>query len=594
MQPYDKTAQTSTLDTTAARMLDPDSMQPLQVEREIVPAAEVFHDEQVLTILQEHRKTILHYEQNNDPPASVAAINALSVPDGYVPQELSSQDVAGKNIADQAELVLRADFVQAVAHHPDFRGLGLFAKPMRMVLDTGALFNLLLKIGNLWRGHKIKVLRGSSAEMGFVDFCYGNAWPPGVNLYTILRELYPVFHALSTGQVPIWLAENMDDLLDGAGSPGSGGLLRRLMVDGNNRFMSLLPVAEVPGEHVTGDALFVSQDQLGRRAIVARMLDDVSALMNESRQRKVLVIDYAGGNGNMSELLLRRIYALPDAELRTCLLHNLRVVVIDVSEGQLAGGRIRFAHINRTPGFEDIMDKIIFLKGDATRPFQEEECAQINRAFGPDFVTRAVSLGMTSYTIGALDNMHREDGVRFPEAMAESMFSQCWKIYVTDFSSPMWRMNAFLQDTGSWGKEYLRVLHGVAEEHEEHMPFPGRFAIALKVRYGLNFKSIADFVRYTAMGPALAANYMTVWPGSDGHSSGYTVLEDNTLKKPAILSYGRRLQGLGADVLYKSRVNLFATGDLGGTTKGNRAWYFMPGWVADFIVASNEHNRPEN
>ena len=76
-----------------------------------------------------------------------------------------------------------------------------------------------------------------------------------------------------------------------------------------------------------------------------------------------------------------------------------------------------------------------------------------------------------------------------------------------------------------------------------------------------------------------------MWPDSDGHNSGYTVQEDGTLKKPSILSFAERLSGYGAQVDYKSRVWLFAANDMGSTTGGNRAWMFMPGWVADFVVA---------
>lgn len=32
------------------------------------------------------------------------------------------------------------------------------------------------------------------------------------------------------------------------------------------------------------------------------------------------------------------------------------------------------------------------------------------------------------------------------------MFKQCWKVYAVDFSSPMWRLLAFLKDTGKWGR----------------------------------------------------------------------------------------------------------------------------------------------
>ncbi|MFZ1981131.1 MAG: hypothetical protein WAU61_07470, partial [Smithella sp.] len=64
-------------------------------------------------------------------------------------------------------------------------------------------------------------------------------------------------------------------------------------------------------------------------------------------------------------------------------------------------------------------------------------------------------------------------------------------------------------------------------------------------------------------------------------------LEDGTLKKPGILSFAEKLQEQGATIFYKSQIWLFGTLDMGKTRNGNRAWAFIPGWVADFVVAEN-------
>jgi hypothetical protein len=97
-----------------------------------------------------------------------------------------------------------------------------------------------------------------------------------------------------------------------------------------------------------------------------------------------------------------------------------------------------------------------------------------------------------------------------------------------------------------------------------------------------------------SVGAALASHYTTVWPDSDGHNAGYCVVEDGTLKKPGILSFAERLQGQGASLYYKSKVWLFGTMDLGGTSGGNRAWAFIPAWIADFVVAENHGNEPQS
>jgi hypothetical protein len=216
----------------------------------------------------------------------------------------------------------------------------------------------------------------------------------------------------------------------------------------------------------------------------------------------------------------------------------------------------------------------------------------LREKYTAEFMTKPVYLGMTSYTLGALDILSEENGTTCAHAMADAMFKQCWKIYAVDFSSPIWRVTDFLRDTGKWGKEYLRTIHGVTDKKDENTPLNWIVTKLLKLRYGLTFDTAADFVRFMATGPGLASHYVTVWPGTYGHNSGYSVLEDGLLKKPSILSFAERLQGYGAQVGYKSKVWLFATHDIGRTSKDKRAWAFMPGWVADFVVVQNEKNSP--
>jgi hypothetical protein len=303
------------------------------------------------------------------------------------------------------------------------------------------------------------------------------------------------------------------------------------------------------------------------------------------------VIDYAGGVGNMSELLLKRIYDMPDKNLKTLLLDKVRVAVIDIADDQLAAGINRFQQMEKQSRYAQMFSRIIFLNGDVTKPLNAEHISALKAKFGEASLANPLYLGMTSYTIGALDNITLGNGTTVAQAMADEMFKQCWKVYAVDFSSPMWRLEAFLKDTGKWGREYLRTVHGYTEKEDEQESMLSPVALYLKIRFGLALRSVADFVRFMSVGAALASHYTTVWPDSDGHNAGYCVVEDGTLKKPGILSFAERLQGQGATLYYKSKVWLFGTLDLGGTRGGNRAWAFIPAWIADFVVAENKCNK---
>jgi hypothetical protein len=453
--------------------------------------------------------------------------------------------------------------------------------------ETIDILNLLRRIGNLFRKDKIQTMVGSPDEVKIASRCFGTLWPAGINLYGILRELYPAFHARITGQVPVYVANHMEELPQATVDASDVRGIGRFSIDDHGRFLGLYPVSEVPQDQVTLDSPFVSQDQLGRKAIVNRIIQDILHAIDKTGNRNIIVIDYAGGVGNMSELLLKKIYSNPDEKLKELLLEKVRVAVIDIAGDQLAGGVNRFLQLGKQPRYEGIYDRIIFLKGDVTKPLSAQHISALEKKFSSAMSSDPIYIGMTSYTIGALDNISLEDGTTVAHAMADEMFKQCWKVYAVDFSSPMWRLQGFLKDTGKWGKEYLRVLHGYTGPQDEREPLHWLISIYLRVRFGLRLHSIADFVRYMSVGPALASHYTTVWPDSDGHNAGYCVVEDNSLKKPGILSFAERLQGQGATLFYKSQIWLFGTLDMGKTRNGNRAWAFIPGWVADFVVAEN-------
>ncbi len=580
------------LEEAIGEILDPSTVYPLQVERDTVYAREVFHDQRVWKSLQEYSKTVRRYEEEGTLPDSVAEINRMTVPDGYIPEELAHQDVTGIQLIEQARLIEDSPFLKAISSHPDYKELPGFEKQRLLMSNATREMDLFIKGSNLIKREKIHSVLGSPLETEIAQKCFGAMWPAGVNLYSILREMYLVFHSRLTGQIPVHVAQRLKSLLDIEFNKKNIHGIAKYVVDENGRSLGLYPVAEVLTEQVALSSQFVSQDQLGRRAIAKRMLDDILEIVQIQNKQTIVVIDYAGGVGNISEMLLKRLYALPEGEVKSRLMNQLRTVVIDVADDQLAAGQNRFDQMSKHQKLEGINDKIIFLKGDVTRPLDEEHLGKMREKYTAAFMTNPVYLGMTSYTLGALDILPGENGITCAHAMADAMFKQCWEIYAVDFSSPMWRVTDFLRDTGKWGKEYLRTIHGVADKEDENTPLHWIAAKLLKLRYGLTFNSVADFVKFMATGPGLASHYVTTWPGTYGHNSGYSVLEDGLLKKPSILSFAERLQGYGAKVGYKSKVWLFATHDIGRTSKDTRAWAFMPGWVADFVVVQNEKNSP--
>jgi hypothetical protein len=571
-------------------ILKPAAMRLLRVERRHVGADEVFRNRISLESLQTYRRLKGSRDQGEPLPPSIESINAMTVADNYIPEELSHQDLRGTAIRRQAEFIGRAPFIKAVASHPEYRDLPGFEIPKTLMRETMEVLNALRGIGNFFRRRKIQTMNGSPAEVQIAARCFGSLWPAGIDLYGILRELYPAFHARVTGQVPFCLANAMEKILEAPVRADRVLGVGRFSIDRRGRFLGLYPVCAVPVDHVTGNSTFVSQDQLGRKAVAGRVLEDILQCFKTSPSRRVLVIDYAGGVGNLSELLLSRIFDLRDTALRNLLLDRVRVVVIDIAEDQLAAGVGRFQKKEKQTRYRGLLNRILFLKGDVTRPLTDEHRNALEEKFGEGFLGGALSLGMTSYTIGALDNIRRQDGTTAAQAMAEEMFRQCRKIYAVDFSSPMWRLEAFMKDAGPWGREYLRVVHGVADPDDEMEPLNRLLSLYLKIRFGLKMATVADFVRFMSISGALASHYSTVWPGVDGHNAGYGVLEDGSLKKPGVLSFAETLQNRGAELHYQSKVWLFGTLDLGKTGQDHRAWALIPGWVADFVVAEKHHS----
>lgn len=573
-------------------VLDPSTMSALRVERESIDVREVFYNRKICESLHEYRKRMKFIEEQGKVPSSVARINRMTVPDGYMTPELLHQDVTGKQLEEQIRLIKKAPFLRTITSHPDYNAVSGFEQQRKILNDTSRILNFVNRIGNLFRKEKIRTMRGSEAEMSFAYQCFGVIWPAGINLYSILREMYPAFHARLTGQIPLYLAEHLNDLLEAPVCKSAIRGIGRFTVDEDNRFLGLYPVIEVPADQFTSDTQYVSQDQLGRRALANMILEDAIKVLQIDKDKKIVVIDYAGGVGNISELLLRQIFTLPQGAEKTRLMDQLRIVVTDIEDDQLAAGKNRFEQMNHQPGLKGISDKILFTRGDVTKPLSERQIASIKEKFGKAYLNKSIYLGMTAYTLGALDKLLGKEKLAATQMMADELVKQCWKIYAVDFSSPLWRLEGFKRDTARWGKEYLRSIHGSVDEKDKNTSLNTILAKGLQLRYGLRFTSVADFVRFVALGPGLASHYMTVWPGSDGHNSGYTIQEDGTLKMPSILSFAEHLKNYGMQVNYKSKVWLFGTSDLGRTTKRNRAWMLIPGWVADFVMVENLNKSP--
>jgi len=102
------------------RILDSRTMSILKVERQHVKAEDVFHNEKSWKGLQDYHNLMKRYEQENDIPHSIEQINAMTVKDGYIPEDLSHQEITGRKLRRQAKYIFRAPFFKAVTSHPEY------------------------------------------------------------------------------------------------------------------------------------------------------------------------------------------------------------------------------------------------------------------------------------------------------------------------------------------------------------------------------------------------------------------------------------------------------------------------------------------
>ncbi|MDZ7832038.1 MAG: hypothetical protein U5L07_09840 [Desulfobacterales bacterium] len=473
-----------------------------------------------------------------------------------------NQDVPAYMMSMQAEAILNFPFMQHVRQH--YKGLPGYR-------IQRAIITAILNINALFCPKRVVLGHSTSPEIRLTTTAFASDMGR-FDLYKVLGPGYPVYHAEMTRRIPAYVAANMDALIH-AGTEKIKTPAEFLVWGKKRRFMGAYPVIEVPENHLSPDSPWVSQDQLARKEICHQILKDAKDALKVNSEQPIYIIDFGGGVGNLSEKLLKRIYAMPDseAETRELLKKRVRVIVREASGEQICGGRVRFKKmgIGRNGSGIDLTGidgNICFLKNDITLPMESPNQAKTEgktalETLGskwPDFnLENSLVIGMSAYVLGAIPS-------GLMEKAAKEISRQCTKFYAVDFSSPSWRLKAFLKDTGEWGNAYLRAVHGKTDGGVDAMLHP--------------------HVKYLALSPGLASQYAS-WPGADGHNSGYTIRKDGTLLPPNILTIAEKMRQLHEkDVYYKSKVRLYTLLYLGHTIKGNVALACVPGWVADYLL----------
>ncbi|MCD6586487.1 MAG: hypothetical protein J7K96_12055 [Desulfobacteraceae bacterium] len=477
--------------------------------------------------------------------------------------DFHNQDIPAYMMALQAEAILNFPFMKDVLKNyktlPGYRIQKFF---LEVIVRVAAhFFPDSVVLGHSTKPEICLAKATIASDMGCFD------------LYKVLGEAYPVYHAEITRRMPAYVAENMDALINaGAGKLKSPA---EFFVWGKKRrFLGLHPVIEVPQKHLLGESPWVSQDQIARKVICRKILQDVKESLKINPEKPVYVIDFGGGVGNLSEILLKKIYSIPDSEdgIRELMKRKVRIIVRDASARQIKGGRRRFEKMESGLNgagihLRGINRNICFLENDITIAMDSADQsiiegktpAQVLLSKWPDMnLADSLVIGMSAYVLGAIPN-------EFMEKVANEICRQCTKFYVVDFSSPMWRPKAFLEDTGKWGEAYLRAVHGKTDGWMDAILHP--------------------HAKLMALSPGIASQY-AAWPGVDGHNAGYTIQSDGFLKVPNIQSLAVKMQKLHKkNIYYTSKVRLFTLIYLGYAESGNIALAGVPGWMADYLIA---------
>ncbi|MEM4398119.1 MAG: hypothetical protein QW757_05870 [Candidatus Woesearchaeota archaeon] len=386
-----------------------------------------------------------------------------------------------------------------------------------------------------------KIPYSSIEEIKSAFLAFGTRFE-GIDLYSILGDLYNPFHAFLTGRT----LENLESYRTGL-------------------FLGF-PVYEIPQSVLTDNTIWYSQDYLGRRRLVRNILQEISSLLktNEFNEgQKIYVIDYAGGLGNLTEALFEEIDTLNDENLKKKVRTSVRVIIRDSSEEQIKAGEKRFnLKYSNTP----YKDSFIFVISDITKKLEEssstgEDIISKIREKWSDFdisnFYTSVKIGMMSYAAGALPT----DVI---EELARRISEDCKLFFTNDFSSPKTRLKEFLKQTKEKGELYLRLYH------------PEIFKFPLNLIYGV-----------FSLVNGLRAQYET-WPGT--HKSGYTRV-NGKLVPPNILVLEEKLREYNPNSTQdiQSTVNSFMLLSLGEVRRNEQGTKYLrviaiPGWVDDLLT----------
>jgi hypothetical protein len=508
-----------------------------------------------------------------------------------VPRHLISQDVRSGLLQEQARLVTSWKlfrFLQETSHQ--IRGFDLTKK---VLFDLDTLSTLSLRIHNIFRRKKRKLVYRSKEERDIDEFALGRVYDVPINLYDALKDGYPLLHAFVIKRIPRYIAENIDELLAKRNELHMTVLEKPLMING--LLLGLYPVVEVPEFCLYEDAQWWSQDEITRRENADLIVNSATKVLNE-RGGNVLVYDYGGGTGNAAEAILRNIYEFKEIETREMLKSRVKIVVRECNENQIRAGVARFRELNAESQYLGILKNVFFLQNDISQPLREEDEKRLLKYFGSSGEELRIEdfavFGISSFNAGSLSK-------GLVDGMSREMLRQCWQAIVTDFSSPARRRKAFIKQLGVRAETYLRTVHGESTDKEKKTPLPAWLRILTAIayrkqlkKYGLRLRTFSDYIEMISIAPGLISNMMT-WPGGEiGHESGYIPDGKGGLNDPYLLTVADICGGDNDVSLgYKDYVGYFTLSFV-GASNGLVRLAMVPGTYLGSVFIENPRNSP--
>jgi len=354
-------------------------------------------------------------------------------------------------------------------------------------------------------------------------------------------------HAQTSGYVPKTIAaaqleNSLDSLIMPENSRRAKGFrsgLVRLILD-------TLPSLALPADDFLADSTWTSQDWIGRRDTARRIIKFACSAIRAGKVFRL--IDEAGGTANNILILFEEIVKLDGPEREMLLKEgNLTVYVRDISSVQLEAGRQKIKALEKQLG---ISCNVSFIEESITLKRFEPD---------PDMFTAAI----TSYTPGALPpSLIKEMG---------TVFSTYDMVLTRDFSEGAFMRDAFLRQTGVFGRAYIRILHGKT--------FPGD-------------SLWRKFLTSTySLGRGLYNQYR-VWPGR-GHEAGWGLevvdgKHTGYVEAPNISLLAVELEKHGHQIINRFNVKAFAVIPVGRIPQSNNLEVkYAPGWTEQIILSLN-------